>query len=519
MKKLIKGLLMFLCVFIILAVVITYIVIQNTVNNQDDLEHVLYNKDEENTDVPKESGIDLYGTYNQNDLLISDLVENYNGVDVSIPKIEGLKDTKVQDKINQDIYNRTHEVLKKYLKINHANYYVRANFANVISIGFYLGSDSKSEQLYLNYNLINGEKLKLEELFINDADITDIVRHAFYETEARNNQFENENSIVSPNEEKVYKSVKGFMATSDKKFAFSPSEIYFYYNEDMASVKMIDIYDKVSIYNKYLTDKSIYTNNDIGYKNIFTCANGNYDIFEKIEYGYLENNFWYDISIWKSYEEDVKEDKLNKFNAFKERIYSEVDMKINEYRKIAKNNPEKFYILLAKPSVSIHSDAKYKDGKWEYTYSDLANVNKNIQIFEMPLEVYEKIYKDKLIAAYRYQYFEMGGGAYLDTEANDGATITKLTEFELYNYITGEEITKVEDVFYEDSNYIEVIKDKTKERLIEKYNYSDNEISKLLETINYELDGTQVNVTIPLLEDFMVILYFNNFDNSMLKIF
>ena len=41
----------------------------------------------------------------------------------------------------------------------------------------------------------------------------------------------------------------------------------------------------------------------LGYKNIFTCANGNYDIFENIEYGYLEDNFWYDITIGSSYEE------------------------------------------------------------------------------------------------------------------------------------------------------------------------------------------------------------------------
>lgn len=429
MKKLIKGLLIFICIFMIGAFGITYIFILNT---------------RPKVILGNEKGIDLYGTYDQNDLLINELVENYNGVDIKIPKIDGLKDTNIQNKVNQDIYNRTHEVLKKYSSINYANYYTRANFANVISIGFHVGSDNKSEQIYLNYNLINGEKLKLEELFIKDTDVTDIVRQAFYKASVQENQYKSENNIVSPDEDKVYKLVKRYMEDSDKKFAFSPSEICFYYKDDMASIKMIDIYDRVSIYYKYLTTNSIYRKDDIGYKNIFTCANGNYDIFENIEYGYLEDNLWYDITIWKSYEDDsIEDERLKKFNSFKKSIYKEIDTKVNEYREIAKSNPDKFYILFAKPSVSIDSTSKYEDGKWKYNYSDFANVNKNIQIFEMPLKIYEEIYKDKLIDTYRYQYFEMRGGSYLDTDAKDGAIITKSDDFKVYNYITGEEITKV----------------------------------------------------------------------------
>ena len=84
MKKLIKGLLIFVCVFMIVAFGITYISILNTRSKV-----ILGN----------EKGIDLYGTYDQNDLLINELVENYNGVDIKIPKIDGLKDTNIQNKV------------------------------------------------------------------------------------------------------------------------------------------------------------------------------------------------------------------------------------------------------------------------------------------------------------------------------------------------------------------------------------------------------------------------------------
>lgn len=503
LKKLIVLLLSVLCVFTVLSIGITYWSIQNAKR------------------PVVEVGIDLYGTYDQNDLLVNEITELHNGVEIKIPEIDGLKDVAVQEKVNQDMDERIRDLLKTYPVINYANYYVRSNFANVISISFHVGSDEKNDQLYLNYNLVDGERLKLKDLFKRDADLTEIVRSAFYKTIALNNRFGyDESRIVSPDENELYKTVKGYLSSEDKLFAFSPSEISFYYGDYMASVKMVDIADDVVLYSKYLTKDSLYTKDDIGYKNLFTCANGSYDIFEKIQYGYLEENFWYDVTVWQDYQpEEIDSEKWEPFEDFKEKIYKEVDEKIAEYREIAKKNPEKFYILLSKPNVQMYSDSEYVDGKWRYTYSDLAMVNKNIQIFEMPMEVYEKVYKDKLIDTYRYEYFEMRGGSYLDPDAEDGALITRLEEQELYNYMTGERITKVEDVFEENSGYFDVIKQKTKVNLVEKYEYSEADVDLLIEKIQYELDGTQVNVTIPELDGFMTIIYFHQFDESMMKIF
>ena len=49
-------------------------------------------------------------------------------------------------------------------------------------------------------------------------------------------------------------------------------------------------------------------------------------------------------------------------------------------------------------------------------YTNRACVNEYIQIFEMPMTLYETIYKDKIIDAYRYRYFVMMGGVYLDSD-------------------------------------------------------------------------------------------------------
>ena len=510
MKKLIIGLLIFLTIFALTAVGITYLSIQNA-NKPDIIQS-------------NETGIDLYGTYDQNDLTINKLKETYNDIEIEIPELLGLKNTNVQKKINQDIKARIYEALEGLTDIRYANFYTRANFANVISISYYIGIENSSEHITLNYNLVDGERLKVEDLFVSDADLTEIVRNAFYLTMVQNNQYNNEytnNGIVSPNENDLYKAVKAYMENDKKLFVFSPSDIAFY-NKDgsMATVKMIDVANKVSVYNKYLTEESLFIRDDIGYKNLFTCANGSYDVFEKIDYGYMEDNYWYDVTVWAGYQdEEIDEGKQEKFNDFKSQLYNKTYDKVYEYQEIAKKNPDKFYILLSKPTINMYSDSKYENGKWTYTYSDMATVYENVQIFEMPINVYENLYKDKIIDTYRYQYFEMRGGAYLDTYETDGAVVTEIRNEKLYNYVTGEELAKLSDVFKEDSDYMNVIETRTKESLIEKYNYSEDDADKLLKDINCELVGTRINVTIPAVEDFLVIVNFNSFDTSMMKLF
>ena len=510
MKKLVIGLLVFLLSFALIAVGITYLSIQNA----NEIEIVESN----------ETGIDLYGTYDQNDLTINELKETYNDLEIEIPELQGLKNINIQNKINKDIKDRVYEALESLTDIRYANFYTRANFANVISISYYIGIENTSEHITLNYNLVDGERLKVEDLFVSDADLTEIVRNAFYLAMVQNNQYNSDyinKGIVSPNESELYKAVKAYMGSDEKLFVFSPSDIAFY-NKDgsMATAKMIDIAEKVSIYSKYLTEESLLERNDIGYKNLFTCANGSYDVFEKIDYGYMEDNYWYDVTVWAGYQpEEVDKEKQEKFNSFKEKMYDDVYEKVYEYQKIAKKNPDKFYILFSKPTINMYSDSKYENGKWTYTYSDMATVYENVQVFEMPMEVYEKIYRDKIIDTYRYQYFEMRGGAYLDINANDGSAVTEIRNEKLYNYVTGEELTKLSDIFKEDSGYMNVIETNVKETLAKKYNYSEEDAEKLVKDINCELIGTRINVTIPGMDDFLVIIYFNNFAISMMKLF
>lgn len=496
MKKLIIGLL----IFALIVLGIIFISVQSV------------NISKNNT------GIDLYGTYDQNDLIINERKETYNGIEIEIPQIEGLKNKRVQKKINEDINARVYEALEGVTDIRYANFYTRSNFANVISISYYVGLEMTSNHIALNYNLVDGKRLKVEDLFVSDVDLTEIVRESFYRMSIVDNQYNLQNGLVSPDEAKVYKAVKTYMDSEEKIFTFSPSEIYFYSDEYAATAKMLEIADKVAIYNKYLTRRSLFERDDIGYKNLFTCANGAYDVFELIDYGYLEDNYWYDVTIWNN-DNIEDEDVVSKFKAFKKGLKDDIYAKVYEYQEIAKKNPDKFYILLSKPNINMYMDSRTENGKWIYEYSDMATVYENVQIFEMPIEVYENIYKDKIIDTYRYQYFAMRGGAYLDTNANDGATVTEIKSEKLYNYVTGGEITKISELFKEDSDYMDVVKTLTKTVLIEKHDYLEEDANKVLKDINLELIGTRVNVTIKGMENFIVSISFNSFERGMMKLF
>ena len=539
MNKQIKFILTFLSIFTLMAVGTTYMLITN--NRQNVLNE---NNDNQAIKTEVETGIDLYGMYNENDLVINDLLETYSGDEIKIPQIEGLKNIEIQKEINKDIYNRCYELLNSIEIIDdgtinkietlgdgtiktppnyRTSYYEMANFSNVISIHYIVEANGHFDSLYFNYNLVTGDRLKFEDLFVKDADIIEIVRKAFLERISNTNYWENAiegDYIASFDENELYKIVKGFMDDEEKEFMFSPSNLYIYYKNYGANVKMIDIAGTISIYTKYLTDENIFERNDIGRKDIFTLVETNYDVYESIEYGYIEDNFWYDVTFGGLYLPDktISEAKLEKYKLLEDSIMKEVYSKVEEYRETAKNNPDKYYFIFIRPVLRIYNDAVYENGEWTYTYSNMAIIRLYTRIYEMPLEVYENTYKDKLIDAYRYKYFVMSGGAQIIPESGDGAIFKEDIDERVYDYINNVRITELTDIFYEDSDYESIIKDNVRNVLNFDYR-TDDEIERLLNTMKYELIGNHIAVTIPEIEDFKRDITFYEFPKEMIKLF
>ena len=523
MNKQIKIVLIVLVIFTLASVGVTYTLIRNSTSN-------VYKENTNNQEINVEKGIDLYGTYDENDLLINDLIETFSGEEIKIPQIEGLKNKQIEEKINQDIYsgclNYIEKNATKFVDFSqmYTSYDVMSNFSNIISINYYMNVNT---YLHLNYNLLTGERLKLEDIFVKDADILEIVRDAYRERLSNYSysfEFIDDDGVAIFDENELYKIVKGYMNTSEKDFMLSPSEIYFYSNDSGASVKLIDIADKISIYTKYLTNESIYESNDIGRKNIFTLVETNYDLFDIIDYGYLEDNFWYDVTVSKMYFPDgqVPNEKMEKFNAYAKTLTNEAYEKVNEYREKAKNNPDKFYILICTPNVSMYNDGKYENGEWFYTYSNMAISNLNTKVYEMPIEMYINEYKDKIIEGYRNNYFVMRGGMYYvveEPESGDSVTYEKIEAQRKYNYITNREIKDLSEIFNEDVNYMEILEEMVRKEIKERYERSESEIEELLKSAKYDFQGWNIKVDIPQIEYFSLNIYLEAFDKTTLNIF
>ncbi len=475
---------------------------------------------EAETDKPV-LGVLLEDTYDENDLKIEEAVETYNDVEMKIPQIKGLKDTSVEGKINEDFYSFVTEHAKEYDTLDYFNYYVRANFGNVLSIGLNFGGGNKYENFYFNYNLTDGSTLKVEDLFTDDTNLIDMVRNAFYFSMALYGEYDPDTYVVSPDENMIFSAVREYMA-GDKEFYFSPSSVTLCGSEYYATLYFTDIADSIAIFDRFLTDEAIFTGDYPGRENIIMYSDSSqYTIFDRLEYDYAAKNMWYDFSTGSYYvydEASIGEENLEKLNALQEKVFDEFYENIAKYKEIALENPDKFYILLLKPGCQTYSDSEYSNGNWTYYQSNAADISCTIQLFEMPFEVYEDVYIDKLLDAYRYRYFAMAGGIWLDSyELEDGVTCTQLNDKRLYNYHTGERITSLEDLFHPDSDYMSVIEERVAQEL--SYSHSYDEIPALMEEMVVEINGVDLMVTIPSDEEFQYYIYLSSFEMDDMKIF
>lgn len=306
-----------LVLYSILALGVTFYLISVKNNKKDissniKIEENITNENKKTPDYSKIKRVSLTDKYYINNLKIEnkseyagDIVNYSNGtpqykVSINYPEISGLKDIKVQEKINNDIKNKIEE-LKDNLEIKDSeinNIYISAdvmgNFSDVLSISFYKANflennDVKSKHTGLSFRLDTGEKLEFEDLFTEDASLKSIMSQSAYKklayeyaTEAEGfDMFRDMNEFdYSELENRVYKFMNLYNQNPDIEFYFSETSIYAYFQDKLITIDMIDFDKYINIYNLVNSNKSLYTNQNkekINY--IFGTA-----IFEKYEY-------------------------------------------------------------------------------------------------------------------------------------------------------------------------------------------------------------------------------------------
>ncbi|MBO5179080.1 MAG: YARHG domain-containing protein [Clostridia bacterium] len=571
MKKIFIGIFIFAIIsFSITGVLITIKTNQNNEYTSESDETVIENQ---KNDLNKEKTLDLYGTYDKNDLKIEEIKEQikYVATPINIPTISGLKNKEVETKINNDIRERIidkfNENINKYTQVGHidTSVYTYANFANVISIEvsfrYQENDEYKSENIFLNYELINGERLKFEDLFVTNVDMHEILRKAFYKVLASNNVwtdpyfdkesgewkidiyegydeqkgtsiFKETDYIPELSEYDVNKMLKSFINSENKYFYFTPTTIYIevkkeseYYYDRFVSIDFIDIAQYVAIYDKYLTKESLYINSNIGTKKLWNCTNFNTEGY--YETGFAEDNLYYEITLNYKYEAPSDYPFEEAIQILKNRDIKKASEKLEEYKQIARNNKDKFYMVIINPYISYDYNYRYQFAEYrsDEKYYNLILNGINNCIGYVDIELKEKIIKDIVQFARNdnsvgylqyfltsYEFEKTYGDAQVEKNTHD--------ESRLYDARTLLEINSVESIFKKNIDYISELESELREELTRhSNNETQQEIDEIVENAIFELNYDSIEVRRKDTKELITFISFYDIDNNLLNVY
>ena len=182
MFKTIKAKVIFVVVFCIICISVTLglILYKNIEIDREGMDNI--DASENNTDNKDIVGIDLKGTYNQNDLKIQENKVTKEKVEISYCQVLGLKNKIIQDNINQELERIALNYYKEKIKdidevinvsVNMTN---TANFANVASfeVSYVAKIDDDGDGFYqgfkgINYDLTTGDEITVDKLFTSDV--------------------------------------------------------------------------------------------------------------------------------------------------------------------------------------------------------------------------------------------------------------------------------------------------------------------------------------------------------------
>lgn len=443
MLKTTKAKIIFVTVFSVICLIITALLI---VYHNIDIEEKYENNKQEEVAVNVEKdilGIDLKGTYNQNDLIIEEKAITQEKIEIRYLQISGLKDKTVQEKINSEIeqiaincYKEEVKDLNQVINIQ-VGMWEASNFANTISfeLSYTAKIDDDDDGYYqgflgLNYDLNTGNKITMEKIFTADAPIENILRKSAYHSLLPNRTEDNlaGEFVVSDYgniEDEMAEFVKLYKEGKITEFYYTPMNVNIYYKENQViTINMENFAEYIALYSRYLNEESIFENNDIGIKNLYTLTRRYNDVYYYTNYQ-NEANYFIDISIdYQSTSDDEFAKKI-----IKNKII-EIEKEIEKVKEKVNENPNNFYILNYYISVYTGKEISIQQtltSCFESGNSYIMDVNDFKQNIEPIIIEYNRKNENGGLPDYIYDFSNM-----LDTQPQDNV--------EYYNPETEEKI-------------------------------------------------------------------------------
>lgn len=358
MFKTTKAKVIFVLIFSIICIIITaLLIVYQNIDIEEQSEGVVQEitKEDNEKDVP---GIDLKGTYNQNDLIIEEKSITLEKIEIRYLQIRGLKNKTVEEKINKEIqqialncYKEEIKDLNEVININ-VSMWEASNFANTISfeLTYVAKIDDDDDGFYqgykgINYDLNTGEKITFDKIFTSDAPIENVLRQgSYYALLANRTEDSLAGDLIVSHYENIEDEVVEFMNLYKngkiKEFSYTPLHINLYYKDDqILTFNMKDFAEYIAIYNRYLTEESLYETDNIGIKNIYTLTRRYNNVYYYTNYQ-NEKNYFIDISIdFQSADTDEFAKQL-----IKDKIV-DIEKEIEKVKQKVSQAPNKFYIL------------------------------------------------------------------------------------------------------------------------------------------------------------------------------
>ena len=359
MFKTIKGKLIFVVTFSVICIIITSILVMyKRIDIKDDnSEEIAKTEETKNNEATNQKGIDLKGKYNQNDLKITEKRATKERVEITYFQIDGLKNQKIQEKINKEIEIEALNGYKENIDLDKVvnasiSLYETANFSNILSFSSYswgkINDDSDdliNVQKGFTYDLNTGNLIKLEDLFTTNAPITEILRKSAYYGFVSNRAEMNLSGDLQVNdygniEEDVADFIEQYKNGKITEFYCTPSAIMIVYDEIYIPVSFEEWADYINIYNKYLSSESLYKSNNIGYKNLYTLTDRTLNDFYYYTNYQNEKNYFIEISVL--WDEDNSSD-------FEKQLVSnkikDIEREVSDLKVKANQDTNNFYIL------------------------------------------------------------------------------------------------------------------------------------------------------------------------------
>lgn len=443
MFKTTKAKVIFVVLFSIICIITTaLLILYKNIDIEQNEQDIQQENPKENlgSDV---SGIDLNGKYNQNDLNVEEKKVTLEKTEISYLQINGLKDKTIENKINKEIetlalnwYKEEIKDLGEVINIS-VTMWETASFANTISfeLSYTAKIDDDDDGLYygvkgLNYDLNTGEKITIDKIFTDNAPIENILRQSAYYSLVSCTVEDNlaGDLIVTDYgdiEDNIVEIINLYKNGKITEFTYTPTGVSLLYKgNQMLYIDMEDFTEYIAIYNRYLTDESIYESNDIGIKNLYTLTRRYNDIYYYTNYQ-NEDNYFIDISIdFQTTQDDEFAKEL-----VQEKIL-EIEKEIEKVKQKVKENPNEFYILNYYISVYTGEDWATKQVLTNY-YERGNSYYMTVHDFEENIEPiiieYNRQNENGGIPDYVYDFTEL-----LDIEPQNNS--------ECYNPETGDKI-------------------------------------------------------------------------------